>query len=99
MPNYDYMCAAGHDHTAYFSTFKEAERFLDAHDCPLCGNSAPRVLRVPTLHFLGSGWTNSVPSGRTQTKGADATKVVNETVSEFGAQNWVNAVKGSKPSV
>lgn len=98
MPSYRYNCEEHGEFGVRFSSFALAKEHIDETQCQQCGHVSKRVLEVPTLHFLGSGWTTPVPSGRTQTISPDPTKVAAEVIQEFGSKEITRAVKGSKPS-
>lgn len=71
MPIYEYDCPVGHHSTKLYTTFKEAEPFIDSAQCSECGVEAKRVQSVPfEAHFYGNpdGYYKPSPSKRFSTK-------------------------------
>jgi hypothetical protein len=68
---YEYRCLNGHIFEQFFTSFKQAERFLTSAPCPMCLQVAQRVVSKPLLpHLYGdpAGYGKPSPTKRHSTK-------------------------------
>jgi hypothetical protein len=93
---YDFFCDDDHLTSLTFPTITAASSHFespvtkDTYDettCTVCGKLAIRSYRNSGTLFYGSGWDNPAPSGRSQTVGADATKVVSSLGATLNRDN------------
>lgn len=72
-----------------YLTFSESDKVKHI-ECPECGSKAPRIVSIPGAPILlGDGFYKPAASGRTHTKGSDATKVTKEFFNQTGGSKEI----------
>ncbi len=93
MPLIEFSCPNGHTQEHLFLTFGSV---TETRKCTECGSRASQIVSMPGAPILlGDGFYKPAASGRTHTKGSDATKTTNEFLQQMGGgKGVINQAKG-----